>query len=715
MKNGSAAARKFFVFRFDDIEVHEREFSVLKAGRILPVEPKAFSVLLFLLRNPGRLVSKGELLDAIWGDAEVTEHSLTRTIAKLRRLLDDDFHEPRYIGTVSKVGYRFVCPVETEADSFGLPTLNAVSEAEDVGSEESNATAGAAPEDGREKHFRSRWGLAIGAFALVTLIGAILNLSRPLPPPRITAYVKVTRDGHEKLLGGTDGSRLYFTETSPDTIQQVSVNGGEIARVSISVPATEMELTDVSQDGSNALILTNEPGHVANPMWVAPLLGGSARRIGDGQNEAFSPDGLSVIYWTLEGDIFLARINGTENRKLAHVKSQAYSFSWSPDWKAIRFTEGGVLWEMASDGSGLHRLLPDWKEPGNQCCGKWTHDGHFYVFDLDSPSSGSQIWALDERNRSFRKRSSEPVRLTTGPVRWGQLIPSRDGTRIFAEGITPRGELSRIDAKAGALQPVLGGISAEFPSFSPDGTSVAYVLYPEGTLWRADPDGSNRAELAGGPDHIVNPRWSPDSKQILFTTTSFDGLHPSIHLISTDRGNSQRLPPGDGADMEDANWSPDGKRVLFARGVAATRNEDLRILDLGTGQVTVLPGSSNMWSPRWSQDGRYILAMYGDSRPSLPLFNFETQRWSTIPVNGDVEFPSFSRDGRYIYFLRWGSDQGVIRIPVVGGKEERVVDMSKWHVTGYMGYSMTLDPTDAPLVLRDVGIDDIYALTLEDR
>jgi hypothetical protein len=80
-----------------------------------------------------------------------------------------------------------------------------------------------------------------------------------------------------------------------------------------------------------------------------------------------------------------------------------------------------------------------------------------------------------------------------------------------------------------------------------------------------------------------------------------------------------------------------------------------------------------------------------------------------------VEFPSFSRDGRSIYFLRFGHDQAVIRIAVIGSKEERVIDMAKWHVTGYMNYSMTLDPTDAPLVLRDVGSDDIYALTLEEK
>jgi len=84
-------------------------------------------------------------------------------------------------------------------------------------------------------------------------------------------------------------------------------------------------------------------------------------------------------------------------------------------------------------------------------------------------------------------------------------------------------------------------------------------------------------------------------------------------------------------------------------------------------------------------------------------------------VNGDVEFPSFSRDSRYIYFLRWGRDQGVIRIPVTGGKEERIIEMPNWHITGDVGFSMTLDPTDAPLVLRDIGSDDIYALTLEEK
>src|SRR5579863_3427437 len=107
---------KSFVFRFADIEVRECEFSLIKDGEAQPVEPKAFRVLLFLLRNPHRLIKKEELLNAVWGDATVTENSLTRSIALLRRLLGEDFKEPRYIVTVATVGYRFVCPVEVSED-----------------------------------------------------------------------------------------------------------------------------------------------------------------------------------------------------------------------------------------------------------------------------------------------------------------------------------------------------------------------------------------------------------------------------------------------------------------------------------------------------------------------------------------------------------------------------------------------------------------------
>src|SRR5260370_35635423 len=109
---------KCFVFTFTDVEVREREFCIVKSGEVLSVEPKAFRVLLFLVRNPHRLIWKDELRDAVWSDCAVSENSLTRSIALLRRLLGEDAREPRCIATAPTSGYRFLSGVEPAADGF---------------------------------------------------------------------------------------------------------------------------------------------------------------------------------------------------------------------------------------------------------------------------------------------------------------------------------------------------------------------------------------------------------------------------------------------------------------------------------------------------------------------------------------------------------------------------------------------------------------------
>lgn len=701
---------KSFVFRFGNIEVREREFCVVKSGEEVSVEPKAFRVLLILLRNPKNVIPKDELLQAVWGDTAVTENSLARAITLLRRILEDDARNPRFIETITSVGYRWLCPFERELDATGVSgdTNLAVAQGQtDTTSVPAPALASAGVLPNVANQPKWAWVSAAGLASLALLIGSY----SPLSTPRITGYTQITHDGRSKQLAGTDGNRLYFTQYSPNTIAQVGVNGGEIAELPIAIPGARGLLMDVSPDGSNALVHAYE-GPGINGLWVVPMLGGGPRRLEDrGFGASFSRDGGSVIYSTLNGDIFTVRTDGEGKHKLASEGSVSFGFRWSPDGEFIRFIKDAGVWEMSKDGARSHPLLPRWKQDIPQCCGhgRWTTDGTVFVFP-----SGGQIWALDERRSPFRRESSVPIQLTSGPLNWDQPVPGKDGKTIFAVGATRRGELSRIDVKTGSLTPFLGGISAEFLSFSPDGNYVAYVAFPEGTLWKANRDGSNRMQLTQAPDHVVNPRWSPDSKEIVFTTNNPDG-HPSIRRISAVNGASLWLMSEESADMTDADWSSNGRKVLFSRSAAGPltkESPDLRIVDLDTRQVTVVPGSDGMWSPRWSPDGRYVVAMMGGTE-SLTLLDFATQRWRTLPANGQTAFPAFSSDSHFVYFLRFGRDQGVCRIPVAGGREERVVNMSDWHLTGHFGASMSLDPTGAPLVLRDVGSDDIYALTLE--
>src|SRR5215468_3748727 len=108
------------IFHFDDVRVEPSNFQVFKDGKPVPLEPKAFSLLIFLIENPGRLIGKDEILEKIWSGVFVTENALAREIAKLRKSLGDDPKTARYIQTVHTHGYRFITEVKKSNGATGI-------------------------------------------------------------------------------------------------------------------------------------------------------------------------------------------------------------------------------------------------------------------------------------------------------------------------------------------------------------------------------------------------------------------------------------------------------------------------------------------------------------------------------------------------------------------------------------------------------------------
>src|SRR3989454_10006473 len=96
------------VYQFDGIVINPADFQALRAGVRLEIEPKSFKVLMYLIENRERVVSKDELIEKVWSGTAVTDNALTRVIAQLRRELHDDARQPRYLETVPTVGYRFI-------------------------------------------------------------------------------------------------------------------------------------------------------------------------------------------------------------------------------------------------------------------------------------------------------------------------------------------------------------------------------------------------------------------------------------------------------------------------------------------------------------------------------------------------------------------------------------------------------------------------------
>src|ERR1700744_3026877 len=97
-----------WIYQCDDIIVEPRAHRLERAGKPLSVEPKAYAVLVALLRQAGEVVDKDSLLDAAWGHRHVTPGVLTRVISHLRHALGDCASQPRYIATVHSLGYRFI-------------------------------------------------------------------------------------------------------------------------------------------------------------------------------------------------------------------------------------------------------------------------------------------------------------------------------------------------------------------------------------------------------------------------------------------------------------------------------------------------------------------------------------------------------------------------------------------------------------------------------
>jgi len=379
---------------------------------------------------------------------------------------------------------------------------------------------------------------------------------------------------------------------------------------------------------------------------------------------------------------------------------------------------------MLSDGSGLHQLLPGWRPSSSQCCGRWTPDGKFFVFLLRDGLANyyghipaSQLWVLDERRGLFRRGPAEPVQLSSSPISWNDPIPSKDGTKIFAHGVIERGELVRYDAQSKQFQPYLGGISAEFVTFSSDRQSVAYVTFPEGILWRANRDGSHPVQLTEAPLYPINPRWSPDGSQILFCSHDSKGLKAYV-MSSQGDGAPRLLLPDEPGAQSDPGWSPDGSKIVFSTLESIGNfNSVLKVLDVASHEVTTLAGSEGMWSPRWSPNGRFISGLHDGSSGGVRIIDLETQRWTRLQQKDECSWHTWSRDSKFIYcsLIFAGDDPGMFRSRISGGDAERVVDLKGLRFTGALMSWEGLDPTDTPMLLRDVGTDDIYALTLEEK
>jgi eukaryotic-like serine/threonine-protein kinase len=570
---------------------------------------------------------------------------------------------------------------------------------------------------------RRNWRLVLTLVAAgLVLAGFAYLIWLPEAGPVVVGVRQLTDDGDPKVGNPilTDGLRIYFGKTNGafTNIGQVSASGGQSSPVPTRI--RDLGLTAIVADAS-ALLINAHGGSDTSGLLLQPLPGGEARSLGTGDVDGAEsmPDGR--IVFIKGGDMFIAEKDGANSRKLVSAPGHMSSPRSSPDGKKIRFTlasDNGFysIWEVASDGTGLHELFKRQPDSMGERAGNWTHDGKYFVFQVEHRGLWD-LWACRENVGLFRHAA--PVQLTNGPLSYEEPLPSRSGNEIFAIGSKKRGELIRYDLKTARFAPYLSSISAIESRVSRDGKWVVYVSYPEHTLWRCRPDGSELQQLTFPPMMVYYPEISPDSSKVAFSAATPESL-VGVYVVNLSGGTAQRIVDWGHAPV----WSPDGNSLAFATLVpgahlfARGRWLEVRTIDLRTNEITTLPSKVNHFGPWWPRPDR-ILADAFDS-VGLDIFDLRKQTWTPVGNSTSTNWTA-SPDGKFLYLL-YSAPAGfkVERMRASDLKMEDVANVGDTRLInddtlgeaslgGWIGVAADGSPT----LTRDVGSDEIYALDVK--
>jgi eukaryotic-like serine/threonine-protein kinase len=582
--------------------------------------------------------------------------------------------------------------------------------------------------EARVKKGVALWIMGVAAVLLLAALSVRLFLASPAP--RITESNRLTNDGKTKCCTVTDGSRIYFNtqNSNGDTLlAQISLNGGEALETPI--PIQNPRVLDISPDRSQLLVASEDIAARNAALWTMPLPAGSPRRLGSVTEDLFSSAGK----WSLDGqhfvftkgsELWIAKSDGTDTRRVTTVQGQTDMPAFSPDGKRIRFTVADsaahttALWEVHADGSDAHPLFRNWHSPPHECCGVWTPDGRYFLF-RSTPPGGSpydfgDLFAVSDVRGIFFRSARVPSQLTFGPLTYsiGGWMPG--GKKLLVAGFERRTELVHYDTASKRVVPFLGGLAAYEVAFSPDQTKIAYVNSVDNTLWVSRADGSEKIRLTDPPDHAALPRWSPDGKRIAFMRSQL-GKPWKVFVISAQGGSPEELLPGD-APQGDPAFSADGTRVIFSGLTFEGAKSDIRIVDVKTRKVSVVPGSSGLYSPRWSPDRRYLAALNLESiARKILLFDFQTGKWSDwVNEENGILYPAWSSDSRSIDYLcpnensfkrvKLGESRPQVLFSPKSIRMFFIQDLGPWSDNA---------PDGSRMFARDVSTQDIYALSVD--
>ena len=520
------------------------------------------AVLTHLAARAGEVVTRAELLDAVWGGTVVQEEALTQAVSQLRRALDDDPRAPTIIETIPKQGYRLLAPV-TAATPATAPAATA-------------APGEALPAPAVRRRTRPAVALAAGVLLVAAAAGGVAALrGRDRAPAIAVAWQErplTTLPGEEGWPAlSPDGSLVAFAAREP---------GEGAFRLRLLRPAT-----------GELLPLDAGPGEQMQPAW--------------------SPDGERLAFARQDTDgwrLCVVAAMGGPVSELSPVHWAVGGHDWSPDGRQIVYSakdrqeEPMRLRRLAvADGSTALLTDPEQLSRGDTWP-RFSPDGAELAFVRSDRGSLREVVVMpaDGGGRG-------PRRVATGFSTAGGLDWAADGASLVLSA-TWRGpyELWRVPLDGGPPAPLPAkGHRVLHPDCGRDGSLVYVdsVLDTDLQVLRLDDAATPAVTVAPSTRLDTGGRFSPDGRSVLFVSERSGARE--LWLLDRDTGAVRQVSAIAGDALRKPRWSPDGRRVA----VNVTRDGLLQVVvvDVATGlQRQVTPGGGHHRLGHWSRDGQWL-------------------------------------------------------------------------------------------------------------
>ena len=617
------------VIRFDRYQVDVRSGELRKEGRKVRLQAQPFQLLVLLLRNGGRVVSREDVRRELWRDDTFVDfdHGLATAVNKIREALCDSADKPKFVETLPRRGYRFIGKIEPNPPVEIRARLEEVSVRE-ASRDEAGQLAGAeaAPADGKRP-----WalGVALALLAAGIVIAVIVLLEQKKPAP--------------KGLDAEDWDVAQFTSYPGETnAPAFSADGSRIAFAWDPAVNGKNDLYVKALGGEALLQLTHHPSASLNAAW--------------------SPDGTQIAFMRLAGDdtgLYLVPALGGPEQKLLATSTPyqvAAPISWSPDGKWIAYDDqidkkiGDRMFLFSletrqshlfyHDPACVHEAALTFSNSGNQvawiCVRKldeidlmvgdpqgrarrvvrtvsfivtgmsWMPDDSRLIINQQKGEFG-QLYEITVRDGSMKlSKAAEgqlhalwpAVSAKTGAVAWNDWRFKVDLIRV---------DLQRPNA---AAEPLLQSSRDEMQaSLSPDQKHIAFSSNRSGNwqVWIGDADGSNLTQISKG-EQVGYPRWSPDSRNLIYQQK--EGETQSIFVVDV----SERVPHRLRTATRVAGspfWSPDGKWIYFLDEGSFFQKYFRCSLDCNRNETLVRDGPTAYYMQP-TQDGKFCYYISGD-------------------------------------------------------------------------------------------------------